>query len=301
MPGAAETVHPGAPREAIDPPASWSMDMEPFTLPSSPPPAFPRLLVTVAKIAAFSAFLALVAPHVPVGLEAARLIAIGFVLAAVLFTAWSAPVRGEGRGLGFVSLIALYALLFWLDLPALTPISLFVVTLAVLTTGALVGAYIGSLLEYPGMLMVVAYVAAVADCFSVLHPHGLTAQVLARPRMLQLLTVPFPVLGSDEISSLLGIGDVAFSSLFVVGARTTGLDARRTLVALGLAFLTVATLVETLRVPLPALPFVSAAVVLAHPEARKLPRAQTRRVLANLAVVTVVLGGLLLSAVIRQG
>lgn len=275
--------------------------MELSPLHSSPPHSLTRLLAVEAAIAAFAAFLAMLAPLLEVGMPAARVVAISFVIGSVLLTAWYAPVRGERRLLWFVALVALYGFLFWLDLPALTPNTMFVVTLALLTTGALVGGYIGSLLEYPGMLMVVAYVAAIADCFSVFHPHGLTAKVLAHPRALQLLTFPFPVLGTREIGSLLGIGDVAFASVFVVGARTTGLDPRRTVLALGLALGTVAIIAETLRAPLPALPFLSASVVLAHPEARKLPPEQTRRITANLAVVTLVLGGLLLSAALRYG
>lgn len=275
--------------------------MQPSPLHSSPPLSLSRLLAVEAAIASLSAFLAVVSPSLSVDLELARALAISFVIATVLLTAWFAPVRGERRLLWFAALPLVYAFLFWLELPALTPSTLFVVTLAVLSTGALVGGYIGSLLEYPGMLMVVAYVAAVADCFSMFHPHGLSAQVMAHPRALRLLTLPFPVLGTHEIGSLLGVGDVAFASLFVVGARTTGLDARRTLVALGLALSAVAVTVEVLRVPLPALPFLSAAVVLAHPEARRLPPEQTRRILLNLAVVTLVLGGLLVSAARRYG
>jgi hypothetical protein len=296
---ASKRVHPGSVRDTIRKQTSWSMEMELSPLRSSPPQSLAPLLVVEATIATFAAFLALIAPSVAVGMPVARAIAIGFVIASVLITSWYAPVRGERRLLWFVALAALYAFLFWLDLPALTPNTMFVVTLAVLTTGALVGGYIGSLLEYPGMLMVVAYVAAITDCFSVFHPNGLTAKVLAHPRALQLLTFPFPVLGTREIGSLLGIGDVAFASLFVVGARTTGLDPRRTVVALGLAMLMVAVATETMRMPLPALPFLSAAVVLAHSEARRLPPTQTRRIAANLALVTLVLGGLLLSATLR--
>jgi hypothetical protein len=47
-------------------------------------------------------------------------------------------------------------------------------------------------------------------------------------------------------------------------------------------------------------PFLGGAVVLAHLEARRLPREQTRRIAANLAVVTLVLGGLLLSAALSR-
>jgi hypothetical protein len=262
---------------------------------------FTRLLAANAVIAFLSALIAILSPYLSVSLALARPIAIVWVIGAVLVTAWFAPSQGERRLLWFVALAALYVLLFACKLGALTPGTMFVVTLTVLTTGALVGGYIGSLLEYPGMLLVVAYVAAIADCFSVFHPSGLTAKVLANPRALALLTIPFPVLGTHQIGSLVGIGDVVFAALFVTGARTTGLDPRRTLFALGAALAAIAVVVELVRAPLPALPFLSAAVVLVHPEARKLPVEHTRRITANLVVVTLVLGLLLLSAKLRYG
>lgn len=259
----------------------------------------PRLLAVTGLLAAAGALVAWASPHARALAPFARPIAEIWAIAALLLTAHVAPSRGQRRLPWLLGLAAVYAGLVLLDLTQLSPLLLGVITLAVLTTGALVGAYIGGLLEYPGMLMVVAYVAAFADVFSVLHPNGLTAAVLKNPTALALLTVPFPVLGTDGVASLVGIGDVTFVALFVTGARATGLSARRTEVALALAMALVALTVEVLGVALPALPFLSAAIVIAHPEVRRLPPDQTRRIVANLAVVTAVLGGLLLSAVLR--
>lgn len=258
-----------------------------------------QLLGVTASIAAGAALLGQLAPHLQISMAVARVVALSWAALALLLTAWWTPSRGDRRLPWFLALCGLYAALFAFDVGGATPAHLCFVTLAVLTTGGLVGGYIGSLLEYPGMLMVVAYVAAFADCFSFFHPAGLTANVLTNPKALALLTVPFPILGTDRVASLVGIGDVTFVSLYVAGARATGLDPRRTVLALGLAMLAVAVTVESLRTPLPALPFLGAAVVFMHPEARRLPVQHTRRIAANLAVVTIVLGGLLLSAALR--
>lgn len=252
-----------------------------------------------ALVATAAALLGAAAPRLDASLELARIVAVGWAAGALLLSGWCAPAAGNARRAWFVALVACFAVLFQLPFASMTPLLIGTVTLLVLSTGALAGGYIGSLLEYPGMLMVVAYVAAFADCFSFFHPNGLTANVLTNPRALALLTVPFPVLGTQDVAALVGIGDVTFVALFVAGARATGLDARRTMVALLGAMLLTATLVELGGAPLPALPFLGGAVVLVHPESRRLPAEQTRRIAANLAVVTLVLGGLLLSAALR--
>jgi len=258
-----------------------------------------RLLATTGALAVTGALVAWLSPHVPAAEPWARPLAEAFVIVALLATGWAAPRAGARRGVWLLGLAAMYGMLASLELATMSPLLLGVIVLTVLTTGALVGAYIGALLEYPAMLMVVAYVAAFADVVSVFHPAGLTAQVMAHPKALALLTVPFPVLGTDGVASLVGIGDVTFAALFVTGARATGLSVRRTLVALGAALVLVALAVELSGAPLPALPFLSAAIVLVHPAARSIPAVHTRRILANLAVVTVVLGGLLISAALR--
>lgn len=256
-----------------------------------------RLLAVTSSLAGAATLLALVAPSVAASLAAAKLVGGAWAIIALLATGIAAPAQGERRLLWFCGLVALYVTLFALPFVGITPALLWFVSLAVLTTGGLVGSYIGGLLQYPGMLMVVAYVAAFADCFSFFHPQGLTANVLANPKALALLTVPFPILGTAQIGSLVGIGDVTFVALFITGTRATGLNVTRTALALAVAMVSVAMLVELGGSPLPALPFLGGAVVLAQPAARRIPPEQTRRIAANLAVVTLVLGGLLLSAI----
>lgn len=258
-----------------------------------------RLFAVTGALSIAAALLAAQSLHLGVLGGMASIIAQVWAIAALLLTGVCAPTRGHRRLGWLVFLTIVYAALLSLDLTTMSPALLGVVTFAVLSTGALVGGYIGALLEYPGMLMVVAYVAAFADCFSFVHPSGVTANVLADPKLLALLTVPFPVLGTDGVASLVGIGDVTFVALFITGARQTGLSASRTVWALGAGMAVMAVAVAWLRAPLPALPVLGAAVVLVHPEARRVPAQQVRRVGANLVVVTLVLGGLLLSAVLR--
>jgi len=255
-----------------------------------------RLLCTTALVAVALALLAVLSPALPASELVARALGIALAIVALLLTAWAAPSEGARRTGWLVGLSALYALLFLIDLGSMTPALLCLLTLLVLTTAGIVGGYIGSLLEYPGMLLVVSYVAALADCCSVFHPNGLTAQVLKHPKTLALLTLAVPVLGTAEIHPVVGIGDVVFVSLFVAGARVTGLSTRLTLIALGLALALVALATELAGTPLPALPFLGGAVLLVHPEARRVPAVHTRRVGMNLAFVTLVMGGMLWSA-----
>jgi len=267
---------------------------------SAPPPRsganVTTLLRTTALVAVALTLLALLSPALHVSEAVARVLGISMAIGALLLTASAAPSQGARRIGWFLGLTAVYALLFSLELGPSTPALLCLLTLLMLTTAAIIGGYIGSLLEFPGMLLVVSYVAALADCCSVFHPQGFTAQVLQHPKALALLTLSVPVFGTDEIHSVVGIGDVAFVSLFVAGARVTGLRTRRTLVALGAAMALVALCTELANTALPALPFLGSAVLLAHPEARRLPAAQTRRIGFNLAFVTLVMGAMLWSA-----
>jgi hypothetical protein len=246
------------------------------------------------------ALLRLLAPSLPASRDLARLCAELTLALLLLLSAWSAPItRASGVRWAAGSALGL-ALCFLLEADTNAPHVLGLVTALVLITGGLVGGYVGGLLEHPGMLMVVAYVAALGDCFSVMHPNGLTAKVLAAPRLLSVLALSSPVLGTAEVVPMVGIGDVALLAIFVVGARATGLSVRRTLIALACALATVAACVELGRVALPAVPFMSAAVVLAHREVRTLPPALARRIAINLLVVTLALGALLLAGRARS-
>jgi hypothetical protein len=257
------------------------------------------LLRTSAGVAATLTLLIELAPLLPRHDGLARCVGTMLAIAATLATAWAAPTHAARRGAWLLGLCAIYTTLFVFDLGTLSAESLGLLTLLLLTTAGLIGGYIGSLLEYPGMLLVVSYVAALADCFSLLHPSGLTAQVLRHPKALALLTLSVPVLGTSEVHSLLGIGDVSFASLFVAGARATGLSVARTLGAVAGALTLVALSAELAQASLPALPFLGAAVLFVHPSARRLPRAHTRRIAINLALVTLILGALLWRVAVR--
>jgi hypothetical protein len=233
-------------------------------------------------------------------LQIARIAAELWVASVLLLSAWAAPLVPARKLTWALPFVAMLALFFFTDIETRTPALLGAVTICVLMVGGLVGGYIGSLLEHPGMLMVVAYVAALGDIFSVLHPSGLTHKVLENPQALALLTLSFPILGTERVVPLTGIGDVAFAALFVVGTRVTGLSVKRTLLALGAAIAVVVLTVELGKMALPAVPFFSAAIVLAHPQVRTLPRGQGKRIVLNLAFVTLLFGGLWLGATLRS-
>jgi hypothetical protein len=257
---------------------------------------FMRLGVLHACASLVVALLALIASRLTVSFAFARAVAESWSIALLLACAWACPPVRPRALLWALPPACLIGGALALDISSSSPSLLLAVTWSLLTIGCLVGGYIGGLLEYPGMLMVVAYVAALGDCFSVFHAGGLTASVLANPRALALLTLSFPVLGTERVAPLVGVGDVAFVCLFAVGARRLGLDSRRTLVALLLALCCVVVAVEAGGYALPAVPFMGAAVVAAHPEVRRLPRREVPRILVNLVAITCLLGGLWLRA-----
>lgn len=251
-----------------------------------------KLSLTIALVSLTATALALSSPHLPESLAASRWLAQLWCILVLLACARTCPPVPL-QTLAFAAVPATVLGTFYVtDASVASAPMLCLVTWCVLMLGCLVGGHIGGLLEYPGMLMVVAYVAALGDCFSVFHPRGPTANVLADPRALSLLTLSFPVLGTERLAPVVGVGDVAFACVFVVGARTVGLDSRRTLVALGAAMACVVAAVEVSGWPLPAVPFMSAAVVLAHREARSIPRQRLPRVALNLAAVTGLLASL---------
>ena len=246
----------------------------------------------LAVVAALSFALAYVAPELSVPIVFARVFGELWLMTILLATCRVAPrVKPESLAYALIPAAILGGLL-WSEIGTESPSLFVVITVSVLSLGCLVGGYIGALLEHPSMLFVVAYVAALGDCFSVFHPHGLTANIMKDPQALAVLTLSVPVLGTKHIVPLVGIGDVAFAAVFFVGTRVTGLSERRTLLALAGALIAVVLSVEVLHLTLPAVPFMSVGIVAMHRETRSLPRAQATRILLNLLVVTVVLAGL---------
>lgn len=244
-------------------------------------PSFAALVAAGVGCALLVAAVGALAPHLalaPLPAFALAFAAVSLellVLAAVAPTATVVPVLLAGLGL-----VGALALLH--DAPAqLAPSAL--LTFALGTSAALVGASLGGRIEQPGQLTAVALVSAIADLWSVLDPQApsarLAADALAAPERLALFALPFPLLGTTVVPPLIGAGDLVFAALYVAAYRRHGLPVLRALSALALAFaLGLAALIITLR-PLPLLPLLGAAVVLADRRARSLDPRGWRTVL----------------------
>jgi hypothetical protein len=124
-----------------------------------------------------------------------------------------------------------------------------------------VGLLVGRGLQKPNYLVMAAIVGAITDIFS----------VYAGPSKHLLGSVAFPyvalqwgLIGQGSIEPIVGAGDFIFLALYFYGARKFGLDDRRTLLAMLAAF--VVGFLSTLFSPqgIPALPFMSAALLLVH-------------------------------------
>ena len=134
---------------------------------------------------------------------------------------------------------------------------------SLLVLAFLAGRAIADRVERPGHLLPAALVAAAADSWSVLAPTGVTHAVLERPELLPLLVLTFPALGGQGYAPLLGGADICVVTLFLRVCARFELAFGRALIAVAVAlFLTVA-LVMALAQPIPALPVLVGALVVA--------------------------------------
>lgn len=159
--------------------------------------------------------------------------------------------------------------------------------------GASLGAIVGARIEAPGHLLPVAVVSSLVDLASVLHPFGPSANVVASPGALALLAVWFPMIDDGRLAPVLGVGDVVFCALYVAAIRRHGLSSARVILALALGLLATMGLVLVTGIALPALPALGAAVVIALPEARRLPPADRRNAWIVMALLAIVVAALL--------
>ena len=151
------------------------------------------------------------------------------------------------------------------------------VLVALLLIGTGVGALVGRRIQHPGHLLFVAVVSSIADVWSVTQPGGISKAIVEEPLALSLAALPWPLLGSDELAPLLGVGDVVFTSLYLAATRAHALPLRRSLLALSAAYaLTTALVVFTAR-PIPVLPLLGACFVIAQPAARSVNALDRRR------------------------
>lgn len=148
---------------------------------------------------------------------------------------------------------------------------------------------IGARIQAAGHLLFVAIVSSAMDAFSVYAPAGPTAALIATPHAIQLLALPWPMLGTPDIVPILGVGDVVFAALYRSAARAHGINPARTLAALACGFALTLGALLILQQPIPALPFVGLSFVALVREARAVPSTDRRTGWAGIAVLLVVL------------
>ncbi|HEX4353267.1 MAG TPA: hypothetical protein VHZ95_10140 [Polyangiales bacterium] len=201
-------------------------------------------------------------------------IGFGLVVAAVLLVAAFAPRDRRVNAVFALGGVTLLAVAHRLGIGAAAAALLLA---SLLITGSALGAWVGAGIEQPGHLVFVAVLSSLADLFSVAHPDGPSAMIAQRPETLALLALPWPMLGTREIAPFLGVGDVVFTSLYFAAARKHGLPLRRMTFAFAIAFAATALVVMLIERPVPVLPFLGVALLIAQPATRKPPMRDLRR------------------------
>jgi hypothetical protein len=184
------------------------------------------------------------------------LVGFALCLAPVFLLAWSlvrAPFRDRVLWVLVLGGAALGFLLSWAGwaIPAVP----FKVAAAVAA-----GRLLGRQMAEGWWLALVAVVALLADIWSVFA--GPTRVIVEKaPGVLEYLLIYFPSLGNSSGGLGLGMSDLFFVGLFLTGSLITGLRTRATFWAMAAAFVATVALALLTGRPLPALPFLSLAVL----------------------------------------
>lgn len=277
----------------------------------SPPPAgsiaarpnvaHARLALGCVAMGLGTLALSFVSPHVPLSTEtdpiaarAAFVVAFAWVglecLLAARLAASVAPARLAISTL--VGALGLVALALFAVPPSATTAAL--VGVLLLLAGAGAGAWVGGRIQHAGHLGVVAVVSSIADAASVFHASGPTAQILESAPTLSLLTLGAPMLGTADVPPILGVGDAVMSALHMACARKHALSQTRTSIALGAGLAATMLAVLVLELPLPALPLLGVAILIAHREARLPPPHERRQAAIGVALLVVLVAYLAL-------
>lgn len=202
-------------------------------------------------------------PHTPI----ATMISFGVIfcaLAGVVIAGsyGAALVETNWRGVGVATLLGLAAVAggAWLD----DAPSALLIGAGLILAASTIGARIGHEVQEASYLWPLVIVALGADIWSVTTPEGVTQQLIGDgipPGVpLIILTLPVPGLG---LSPVLGIGDLLFSGLMLGAVARLGLSMRRAVIGLGVGFACCLAGLFFWAVPLPALPFIGLAGVIA--------------------------------------
>ena len=193
----------------------------------------------------------------------------GLVLVATAGTA-RAPLGG--RSTTIVATLALGALFAVAMLRPASAWASLLVDGALLSLACAVGGLIGARIEDPGHLLPACVVAACADVASVVSPHGPSHAIAASGRALEVLAIGFPVLGTRAVAPVLGLGDAVFLALLLAAVARHALPLRRAVLLAALGLAGAGALSAWRATAIPALPFVSAALLAGLPAARTVRR-----------------------------
>jgi hypothetical protein len=146
--------------------------------------------------------------------------------------------------------------LMWLWVPLIG-----VGNLGLLMAATGVGLLVGRGLQKPNYLVMAAIVGALTDIFSV---YAGPSKHLIGSAAFPYVAFHWGLIGQGSVLPMIGAGDFIFLALYFYGARKFGLDDRKTLAAMMAAF--AVGFLSTLFFPqgVPALPFMSAALLIVH-------------------------------------
>jgi hypothetical protein len=248
-----------------------------------------RWLVSALGAAGVLVLAQLAAPHVPVSDLVAFLVAYGVVAASAVLSSLASPLFPRQSLVLVLIAIGALALVPALGLDHGTLTGAAIVTVALLLGATMIGSVVGGRIGDAGHLLVVGVVFTLVDTFSVLHAAGPTQAIVQSETLVSLVALPWPHLGAREpdIEPVLGMGDVIAAALFVAAARKHGLPLRRTALALFVGLGLACAVVAATLTPVPVLPFLSAAILVAHPEARRLKKEDRRPALVGLLCLIV--------------
>lgn len=125
--------------------------------------------------------------------------------------------------------------------------------LALLLVGRGLGGLIGDRVSHPGHVLPASAIAAAADCASVLSPEGVSNAIVQNDRALSVVALAAPVLGTEALMFVLGVGDLIIIALLLAVARKFDLGGARVALACAAGLVVAFALSAALRAPIPAL------------------------------------------------
>lgn len=225
----------------------------------------------------------------------AALVGYALAFAAVSACVLGVAARAPSLGRALIPIVAIAALaLLALSSEAPGPFDAAAVLALLLTAGTSLGALVGARIQHPGHLLPVAVISSLADLVSVGTPGAPSDVVAGTPALLSILAISWPMPGTHDLVAVLGVGDIAFVALYFAAAREHRLSQARTATALALGLAATALVVMATSLAIPALPFLGAAMLVAHPAARSLSPSDRRPAAIGFVIIVLALAALVL-------